>query len=252
MKSKYAFLISLLITLLIIFNFYFFKSAEKTSTTLIERVIDGDTLETSSGIIRLVNINTPEKNEIGYQEAKDYLVPLLNKTVEIEVLGTDKYKRTLAKIFTPDYVNLEIVKLGLGKTFLVQEDELKLFKEAEEHAIQNSLGLWQKSESYGCFTSQVNFKNEIVHLENSCPNINVKDWIMSDESRKRYKFSDVLLGRINIHTFQGEDNSTDFYWNLKQDVWNNDRDTLYLVDSEGKIVHYNSYGYTFILPFFGG
>jgi endonuclease YncB( thermonuclease family) len=250
MDSKFAFLISLLLTLLITFNFYFFKTSDKTNTVQIERVIDGDTVVTSGGTtLRLVNINTPEKNEIGYQEAKDYLKTLENRTVEIEVLGIDKYKRTLVKIFAPDYINLEIVKQGLGKKFLVQQNELKQFKESEESAIENSRGLWQKSSSYGCFTSQIDFKREFVHLENSCPEINLNNWILSDESRKRYKFPDISLGAININTFSGEDNLTDLYWNLNQDVWNNDRDTLYLVDSAGKIVHYNSYGYAFITVF---
>jgi len=48
---------------------------------------------------------------------------------------------------------------------------------------------------------------------------------------------------IALHSGSGIDNSTDLFWNLNSAVWNNDRDSLYLFDSDGRIVHYETYGY---------
>src|SRR3989344_8079172 len=130
MKSKHAFVLALLITLLIASNVYFFKSIDKSGRKIafVSRVIDGDTLELKNGeIIRLLNINTPEKNEQGYDKAKNFLRNIENKSVEIEEIGTDKYSRTLARIYSPEYLNFQIVKEGLAKKFLVQESELKNF-----------------------------------------------------------------------------------------------------------------------------
>ena len=44
-------------------------------TELVERVIDGDTIVMDGGErIRLLRIDTPERKEEGFQEAKDYMI----------------------------------------------------------------------------------------------------------------------------------------------------------------------------------
>ncbi len=246
MKTKHAFILALLITFLIASNFFFIKAQDKSNrqTVFVSRVIDGDTLELENGqTLRLLNINTPEKNEQGYQNAKDFLKSIENKTVEIEETGTDKYGRTLARIFDPEYINLELVKKGLAKKFLVQDSELKDFINAEKQAIENELGIWKRSAYFSCFTSNIDEKLEIVHLKNNCKRINVRGWYLADESRKKYIFKSIYLNEVNFHSLSGRDNETDLFWSQTQNVWNNDRDTLYLYDSEDKIVNYNSYGY---------
>ena len=138
MNKKLAFTLSLLITLLIASNIILFKylNQSQKQTVVISRIIDGDTLETQQGLmIRLENINSPEKNQPGYEQAKNFLLPLVNTTVEIQITGTDKYYRTLAKIYTPKYLNLEIVEKGLAKKYLVDDQEAPLFAEAEAQAI---------------------------------------------------------------------------------------------------------------------
>lgn len=83
-------------------------------------VIDGDTLETSeSEIIRLLCVDTPEINQDGYEEAKNYLSSLiLGEDITIERTGVDSYNRTLAWIYSGDIlVNKEIVDNGYGELF---------------------------------------------------------------------------------------------------------------------------------------
>ena len=246
MKSKHAYTLALLITLIIASNVYFFKLIDKSERNIVfvSRVIDGDTLELKDGkIIRLLNINTPEKNEKGYELAKEFLKDIENTTIEIEEIGTDKYSRTLARIYSPEYINFQIVKKGLAKKFLVQESELRDFANAEKDSIELEKGIWKKSLYYSCISSEINAKEEYILLKNSCENINFKNFLLTDESRKKYKFKDIRFTEIALYTKEGADNENSLFWNSKQNVWNDERDTLYLFDKEGNIVHYNVYGY---------
>ncbi len=246
MKSKHAFALSLFLTLLIASNLYFFKSIgdSQKDTVFVVRVIDGDTLELDDGkIIRLLNINTPEKNEQGYGLAKEFLRKIENTSVEIIQTGTDKYDRTLAKVYTEEYLNLQIIKEGLAKKFLVQDNELREFSKAEKESIEQEKGIWKKSSFYSCISSEINAKEEYIILKNSCKDINFKDFILTDESRKKYKFTSLKFDIITLFTKEGKDNENALYWGLEEHVWNDDRDTLYLFDKEGNIVHYDIYGY---------
>ncbi|MEI6850300.1 MAG: thermonuclease family protein [archaeon] len=212
---------------------------------IISRVIDGDTLELDDGrIIRLLNINSPEKGVIGAEKSAEFLSSFQSNQVEIEITGKDKYFRNLAKLYTPNYINLELVQKGLASKFLVQKDELKQFADAEKNAIQNSSGIWEKSYSFNCFNSSIDYKNEIITLENHCPSISTENWTLKDESRTTYYFKrNISSNLFRIHSGFGIDNSTDIFWNSKQPIWNNDRDSLYLFDENKKLVHYETYGY---------
>lgn len=247
MSRKYALLLAILITGLIASNAFLFSLSSSYSsreTVRVERVIDGDTLVLDDGrTLRLSNINTPEKNEKGYQEALEFLKNYENLTLELETLGVDRYQRTLGRIYTPDYLNLEIVKSGIGRKFLVHDSEKSDFADAEEYAIKNSLGIWSKSEHYGCFKAKINPEKEIISLLNICETLSMQDWTIKDESRKTYKLPDIALGKVNINSENGEDNETDLFWNSKTNIWNNDRDTLYLFDKDNDLAHYQPYGY---------
>ena len=274
MKAKHALILSIVLTILIASNVYLFSNFEKTQRkkVTITRVIDGDTLELEDkSIVRLENINTPEKSVKGFEEAKEFLAKYERKKVEIEITGYDKYGRLLGKIYTPEYanylqpqsealadegsshsrrdsqasryLNLEIVSEGLATKFLVSNEEKELFSIAEESAISQEKGIWKKSNYFDCITSEINARNELIILKSNCGEINIENWILGDESRKRYEFKSFNLDKLTFHTSSGKDNNTDIFWNLKTNVWNNDRDTLYLFDSGGELVHHESYGY---------
>ena len=244
MSKTLAFLASILVTLLIYNSASLPSFSESQQTLIVARAIDGDTLETEDGRkIRLVNINTPEKGKKGYNEAKAYLQQLEHSPVEFEFLGQDRYSRYLARAYTDEYVNEEIIKKGLGTIFLVQDSETKKFSKTQEEAIENSRGIWKKSQYYNCFKTQIDAQEEFVELTNTCAEINLDSWILKDESRKEYTFYDLELGEITIHTKKGKDSESELFWNSEQNVWNNDRDTLLLLDKNGDIAHYDSYGY---------
>lgn len=67
----------------------------------VTRIIDGDTFETSSRKrpIRLANVDTPEKRQKGYMDAKKGLSNLIKgQTILVEPVARDVYGRTVANV----------------------------------------------------------------------------------------------------------------------------------------------------------
>ena len=65
------------------------------------KIIDGDTFLTNKrkNPVRLSDLDTPEKRQAGYQNAKKCLEKLiLNQEVSIETIARDKYRRSVAKV----------------------------------------------------------------------------------------------------------------------------------------------------------
>lgn len=245
MDRKPALIIAILLTLLIAGDFWIFSSKGNggRENLIVGRVIDGDTLVLEDGRhIRLLNINSPEKDFANSFLATNYVNGFENKTLSFEITGMDKYKRYLARVYSPEYLNLELVKRGFASKFLVEDNELKEFDSAERNAIDRGIGIWKKSIYYGCFEFKIDEKREIVEINNKCSSINVKGWMVKDESRKAYTFGDISLGKIRLHSISGNDNSSDLFWNVGN-VWNDDRDSLYLFDDKLEVVGYESYGY---------
>jgi len=246
MNKTYALIFAIIITVLIAINVSLFTGnvVKETKSVKIIRIIDGDTLEIEDKTkIRLLNINAPEKNTPHYKEARDYLSLYLNKTIDLEITTTDKYGRTLARIYAPEYLNLELVKRGLASKFLVDETEIKLFSEAEESAINSEKGIWKKSAYFNCLETFIDEIKEEVIITNNCNKLNISSWAIKDESRQLYRFKESSLTKIKLHSSIGKDNETDIFWNSKTNIWNNDRDTLYIFDKDSNIVYFYSYGY---------
>jgi len=236
-------LISALVITLVFANFYFTLENDENSQlepVLISRVIDGDTLESSEGIIlRLVNINTPEKNQPNSNLSRNYLLSL-NKEMMADYMGIDKYGRQLARLYSDGYINLKMVELGYSSKFLVQDDEKSLFAKAEAEAVKSGLGIWEHSDYYGCFSTEIDKKNEVVEFIVKCP-VSMDGWFVKDESRKRFIFNNFTSGSYFIlNSGNGINSENTLYWN-SESVWNDDSDALYLFDHEWKIAHYESY-----------
>jgi micrococcal nuclease len=68
----------------------------------VERVIDGDTLDSPVGRIRLYGVNTPERGEECFSEATERLEELAGDRVRVEPgpRRVDNYGRVLAYIYT--------------------------------------------------------------------------------------------------------------------------------------------------------
>ena len=79
-------------------------AAEADATTVVSRVIDGDTFDTTSeGRVRLADVDAPEYGESGYYDAKQFLEDLVDgKTVILDiddVYETDPYGRLVCVVY---------------------------------------------------------------------------------------------------------------------------------------------------------
>lgn len=67
----------------------------------VTKIIDGDSFLTDKrkNPVRLADVDTPEKRQPGYQNAKKCLEKLiLKQVVSIETVARDKYRRSVAKV----------------------------------------------------------------------------------------------------------------------------------------------------------
>jgi len=85
-------------------------------------IIDGDTItvfrsKTLKDVrIRLYGIDTPEKGQAFSKKAKQFISKMVyGKLVEVKVMATDRYGRTVAMIYADKtLLNEELVKAGLA------------------------------------------------------------------------------------------------------------------------------------------
>ena len=235
MKIK-RFLIFLAIIILLIDLAYFYpkltgtgKAVYEIKTANLTRAIDGDTIETDIGIIRLLGINTPEKKQAYYEEAKEFLKEYEGKEVEIEIHEKDKYNRTLGYIYFDNILlNQEILLEGLANLYVYEKDKYtKILEKAEQEAMQKEKGIWKKSGDYGCieivtlkYTEEERCNNqEKLVLDNKCNSMNI---VLKDSANHIYKIS--LEKGIFSKNFSC--------------VWNDDGDALLLRDDEGLVGYY--------------
>jgi micrococcal nuclease len=119
-------------------------------STVVSRVIDGDTVCLSDGsYVRLIGIDSPERDEEGYYGSTEYLTKLvLGKEVRVKHQTTwkDKYGRELYDIYLDDrHVNLMIVEQGWAKAFAFG-DNTKFATEilhAEVQAREENRGIFE-------------------------------------------------------------------------------------------------------------
>ncbi len=205
------------------------KAIYQMQNVFIVRVLDGDTVELQGGEkIRLLGINTPEKNMFYFEEAKLFLEKLvLNKSVGFELKDTDKYGRWLGYIFVGDkMINEKILNEGLASLYVYEPDEyFEKLEKAEEFARGNGLGIWRKSSQDGCVElrelkfqedERCNNKEKLV-LFNNCGEIDV---LIKDDATHIYL--EVLQPGLNEFNFSC--------------VWNDAGDSIFIFDEKGLLL----------------
>lgn len=114
------------------------------------RVIDGDTfvLEDNKRV-RMIGIDTPEKNQPEFNEAKQRLEELiLNQRLRLEkqVSETDRFKRLLRDVYANNrFINQIMVEEGYAKARAYPPDTKykQILEESERRAKEAQIGIWK-------------------------------------------------------------------------------------------------------------
>lgn len=227
MKKRYILLLMFLILLVLAINYRYLD--EKVSNIFsnreliyIERVIDGDTVESGESI-RLLGINTPERGEEYYEEAKEYLESLiLKKNVFLEYgkERKDKYGRILGYIFDgEDNINIKMIEKGYANYYFPsgKDTYYPQFREAWERCIATNQNLCEKSHDVCADCIEISYSFGRVRMNNRCYfSCGLEGWTLKGEGRQIFEISD---GDIEV----------------------GDQDTLFLRDSKNKLVLWKSY-----------
>lgn len=146
-----VFLLALLLVLVRFVNVIDFD-VRPDDRFVIARVIDGDSVELRGGDrLRLLAIDTPEKGERLFDEAKQFLFELAIGEVARIVYPAnrrDKYGRLLGYLYVDSiFVNKSILEAGLGYLYLFKNNQLesaetKALLMAQRKAMKRKIGLW--------------------------------------------------------------------------------------------------------------
>jgi micrococcal nuclease len=132
------------------------QTSEQSEKALVVKIVDGDTVDVQipgqidTERIRIIGINTPEKDQCYFNEANEKATTLLK---DQEILlekddsqgDKDKYGRTLSHILINDTNYGEImIKEGFAKEYTYNKPYKyqSVFKEAQDFAMENDLGIW--------------------------------------------------------------------------------------------------------------
>lgn len=233
-KKRETALLSVLVLLVLAINYPFLDRAlinflDDSQGGIVQRVIDGDTIVINGTSIRMLGINTPEKGEFYYKEAKDFLNGLvLNKTVVIKFGRdrTDKYGRTLGYIFLGDEnINKRMIHEGFANYYFPsgKDSYYEEFVSTWEGCLKEGKNLCKASEEVcrNCIT--INSKGNFITLKNACSfKCNLTNWELKNEGRKKANLNQTILGYSNEITLELPLTSSG--------------DTLFLKDSKGNFV----------------
>lgn len=220
----------------------------------VKRIIDGDTIVVDNITIRMLGINTPERGEKYYSEAKEFLEEkILNKTIQISYgkEKTDRYGRTLAYIFyNGKNINLELVEQGYANFYFPSGKDIYYdkFKLAWEECIENNINLCEKSNEIcaSCvILKEFDYLNQKIVFENICNyNCDLNGWTIKDEGRKKFEFNDFILesnSYVDIVVGEGIDGGSRLFWKDETYVWTSSGDALFLRDDNNLLVLWDSY-----------
>ena len=244
-NKKEKIIISFIVLVLVILNYSLinnflkkeFKDKNFREEIIVIRIIDGDTIESSIGTIRLLGINTPEKGELGYEEAKEYLTKRIsNKTLIMEYGSEiqDKYGRTLGYLFYEDEnINLELIEKGFANPYFPSGEDkyYETFVLAWNNCINSNINLCEKSLDYCAeciYLKNFDYQSGLVLFKNICNvDCDLNNWKLQHEGR-----SHIFLD-FEIKTLEEKE--------IEFQAWDLSGDTLFLRDSKNKLVLWERY-----------
>ncbi|MDA3837233.1 MAG: thermonuclease family protein [Nanoarchaeota archaeon] len=268
MKDGWALL--LLIIGMIFINYsiidsFLVRSFEDVEYGVIERVVDGDTIvvattrkltvdskqstvngqqltaddEQLTYKVRMLGINTPEKGEWLYDEAREFMDGFNGSEVVLEFGSEkfDRYGRTLAYVFVDGVnLNLEIVRQGLANAYFPagRDKYYDEFYYAWEECMQRSVGFCATAEEE-CLEFDWKPTEDYVLIRNVCSSgIDFSGWSIKDEGRKKFVFEGRKINGYEEIVISNEDFLEDY-------VWTRSGDSIFVRNAEGGIVYFDKY-----------
>jgi endonuclease YncB( thermonuclease family) len=233
------------------------------------QVTDGDTIEVdiegAAYPVRYIGIDLPEPDQPGgpiAALANRQLVQGQTVRLEKDVSETDRYGRLLRYVYVGElFVNAELVRLGYARVTTYPPDVRysQLFTELEQQAREEGRGFWMQyadSEQAASvnlivdpsccqFDAPGNDSNnkgeEYVCFRNEGDQaVDMAGWSLRDRYGWTYVFPPFALepsAIVRVRTGCGTMTSNDLYWCKDETaVWNNDGDTVHLLDAGGGLV----------------
>jgi len=218
--------------------------------------------------LRLIGINTPERDECYGDEARQLFKDLAEgqeAQVVTDVERTDRFGRILGYLYIGDtLINAELVRQGaaIARPFEPNTTLQDHLEEAEEQAQRLQLGMWAPAACGGHEDSPIviaaisadapgrddeNLNGEFIVVANtSSAAIDLSGWGVKDESSvHRYTFPDgVTLApetSLTLYTGCGNDGANAVYWCNDSPVWDNSGDTGFISDETGQVRHLLGY-----------
>ena len=114
----------------------------------VTKVVDGDTLDTSVGRVRLFGVDTPEKGKSCFHEATNFTRIAAVDTVRLETgpRRTDSYGRRLAYVydFSGDSIDAQLISGGFAVAWTRDGQHRDYLTSLEENARRTRTGcLWK-------------------------------------------------------------------------------------------------------------
>ncbi len=122
------------------------------TTGKVIKISDGDTITlllegNQQKKIRLAEVDCPESGQAFGKNAKQFTsAQVFGKTVSFVETNTDRYGRSIAKVYYDDgkYLSKELIKAGMGWWYFSYSKDASLGK-LQETAQYKKVGLWQDS-----------------------------------------------------------------------------------------------------------
>jgi endonuclease YncB( thermonuclease family) len=231
----------------------------------VERVNDGDSgvvaTDVSDVEVRLMGVNAPEQDECHYQESSDQLAALiLGQLVEMEVIATDQFDRTLAYVWLEDVlVNEKLVRDGFTIATTPPEEgdpHGERLIAAEEAAFLSRSGLWSTTACGSGSIPEIIIDAPGSSFDPSGPDEEVLDdewvalrstgtaevggWTIRDESSQHR--CHLVPGTVVTEADRLIVTSVDECWDPGgSPVWNNRGDMILVLDDSGTVVARHRY-----------
>ncbi len=221
-------------------------------------VVDGDTIRADYGgvneSIRLIGFDAPESGEPFSDEATRALAALVgDREVELEfdVDRRDQYDRLLAYLWVGStLVNAEMLRAGLATLYTVPPNvaHVETLQQAQDEAHGAGRGIWGApagppvevvSAHYNAAGNDHDNLNDEYIVFRVLVSGTLAGYSVEDDAGHRYVFPDRIFEAgqtLTLHTGSGADSSTELYWRSRSAIWNNDGDTVKVLDPQGHVV----------------